>query len=177
MKSELATRMREAIRDVPDFPQSGILFRDVTTLLLKPDLLNEAVEALIAPFAAGGFSHVVALEARGFILGGAIAVKNKIPLVIMRKPGKLPAEAYAEEYELEYGRASMEIHRDALNEGDRALIVDDVLATGGTAAAAARLIERCGAKVAGFAFLAELGPLGGRSKLSGAEIVSLLRYD
>ena len=176
MGDDLATRLREAIRDIPDFPQPGVLFRDVTTLLIQPSLLREATEALWRPFAGDRVSHIVALEARGFIFGGAMAVERGLPLVIMRKPGKLPAAVHAEEYELEYGKATLEVHRDALGEDDRALVVDDVLATGGTAAAAGRLVDRCGAAVVGFSFLAELDFLSGRMKLPGGRIVSLLHY-
>jgi len=176
MGDDLATRLREAIRDIPDFPQPGVLFRDVTTLLMQPSLLREATEALWRPFAAEQVSHIVALEARGFIFGGVIAVERGLPLVIMRKPGKLPAAVHAEKYDLEYGSATLEVHRDAIGVGDRALVVDDVLATGGTAAAAGRLVERCGAEIAGFSFLAELDLLGGRRSLPGAQIVSLVHY-
>ena len=176
MGDDLATRLREAIRDIPDFPQPGVLFRDVTTLLVQPSLLREATYALWQPFAAERVSHIVALEARGFIFGGAMAVERGLPLVIMRKPGKLPAPVHTEEYELEYGRATLEVHRDALGENDHALVVDDVLATGGTAAAAGRLVERCGAQLVGYSFLAELDFLGGRKKLPGARIASLLQY-
>jgi adenine phosphoribosyltransferase len=176
MGDDLATRLRESIRDIPDFPKPGVLFRDVTTLLMQPSLLREATEALWRPFADDGVSHIVALEARGFIFGGALALERGLPLVIMRKPGKLPAAVHSEEYELEYGRATLEVHTDALGETDRALVVDDVLATGGTAAAAGRLVGRCGAALVGYAFLAELDFLNGRAKLQEARVESLLRY-
>ena len=176
MGNDLATDLRAAIRDIPDFPRPGVLFRDVTTLLLRPSLFCQAVEALWVPFAGERVTHIVALEARGFIFGGAMAALHRLPLVIMRKPGKLPAAIHAEEYELEYGRAQLEVHKDGLGPGDRSVIVDDVLATGGTAAAAGRLVERCGASLAGYSFLAELEYLGGRQKLRGAPVVSLVRY-
>ena len=176
MGDDLAARLRGAIRDIPDFPKPGVLFRDVTTLLVQPALLREATEALWRPFAGDRVTHIVALEARGFIFGGAMAVERMLPLVIMRKPGKLPAAVHSEEYELEYGNATLEVHRDALGAGDRALVVDDVLATGGTAAAAGRLVNRCGAELIGCSFLAELDFLGGRSKLAGARLFSLLHY-
>jgi adenine phosphoribosyltransferase len=176
MGDDLAARLREAIRDIPDFPQPGVLFRDVTTLLMRPLLLREAIDALWQPFAGERVSHIVALEARGFIFGGAMAVERGLPLVIMRKPGKLPAAVHAEEYELEYGNATLEVHADALGRTDRALVVDDVLATGGTAAAAGRLVARCGAELVGYTFLAELDFLNGRGKLEGTRVVSVLHY-
>ncbi len=176
MQNDLAARLRRAIRDIPDFPQPGILFRDVTTLLLKPDLVAEAIEALWQPFADAGVTHIVAVEARGFVVGMGVSMRRNLPLVLLRKAGKLPGARLAESYELEYGRAMLEIHADVLHTGDRALIVDDVLATGGTACAAGRLVRRCGASVAGFGFLAELVPLGGRGKLEDTRIVSLLSY-
>ena len=176
MGTDLAARLREAIRDIPDFPRRGILFRDITTLLLRPDLLREAVHALWEPFAASEVTQIAALEARGFVIGSALAVDRHLPLVLMRKPGKLPAARFGEEYHLEYGSAGLEVHRDALAPGDRVLIVDDVLATGGTAAAAGRLVERCGATVAGYAFLAEIAALEGRRQIEGRTVVSLLLY-
>ncbi|MDM7916124.1 MAG: adenine phosphoribosyltransferase [Candidatus Eisenbacteria bacterium] len=177
MRDDLPERLRRSIRDIPDFPQPGVLFRDVTTLLLDPGLVAEAIDALWETFDRRGITHVVAVEARGFILGMGIAMRCKLPLVLMRKPGKLPAERLSEEYELEYGKGRLEVHADALRPGDRVLIVDDVLATGGTAAAAGRLVRRCGAELVGYAFLAELGFLEGRARLEGCHVLSLLRYD
>jgi len=176
MQNDLAARLICAIRDIPDFPQPGILFRDVTTLLLKPALVAEAINALWEPFADEGVTHVVAVEARGFIVGTGISMRRGLPLVLLRKAGKLPGARIAETYSLEYGSATMEIHSDVFRKGDRALIVDDVLATGGTAAAAGRLVERCGAGIAGYGFLAELVPLEGRKKLGSAKVISLLSY-
>ncbi|MBD3160956.1 MAG: adenine phosphoribosyltransferase [Candidatus Eisenbacteria bacterium] len=176
MGADLAARLREAIRDVPDFPKPGVLFRDITTLLLRPDLVREAIHALWEPFAAERVTHIAGLEARGFILGTALAVDRHLPLVLMRKPGKLPGARFGEEYRLEYGSAGLEVHRDALGPGDRVLIVDDVLATGGTAAAAGRLAAQCGADVVGYAFLAEIEILEGRRQLGSVPAVSLLLY-
>lgn len=177
MGDDLAARLREAIRDIPDFPKPGVLFRDITTLLGRPSLLRKATEALWRPFASESVTHIAALEARGFIFGGAMAVERSLPLVVMRKPGKLPAAVHAENYDLEYGSATLEVHRDSLGEGDRVLVVDDVLATGGTAAAAGRLVERCGAALVGYSFLAELDFLCGREKLKGARVVAVLHYN
>jgi adenine phosphoribosyltransferase len=177
MQSDLAARLRRSIRDIPDFPQPGVLFRDVTTLLLRPDLVAEAIDALWDPFEQAGVTHVVAVEARGFIVGTGIAMRRALPLVLLRKAGKLPGARLTESYDLEYGQATLEIHADVLRSGDRALIVDDVLATGGTACAAGRLVKRCGAAVAGYGFLAELVMLNGRGKLEGEKVVSLLEYD
>jgi adenine phosphoribosyltransferase len=162
---------------VPDFPKPGILFRDVTTLLLYPGLVREALDGLWERFSDVGVTHVVAIEARGFIVGAGISLLRNLPLVLLRKPGKLPSARHSESYDLEYGSAALEVHSDALRAGDRALVVDDVLATGGTAAAAGRLIQRCGGLVVGFGFLAELDFLSGRQRLVDAPVFSLLHYD
>jgi adenine phosphoribosyltransferase len=176
MPPDLDLRLRGAIRDIPDFPKPGILFRDVSTLLLHPDLVSEAIDALWREFSDASVTHVVAIEARGFVIGAGLALRQSLPLVLLRKPGKLPAKCFREAYDLEYGQAALEIHADALSSGQNALIVDDVLATGGTAAAAGRLVERCGAAVVGYGFLAELDFLGGRSKLLDAPVASLVHY-
>lgn len=176
MTSELAERLKAAIRDIPDFPKQGILFRDITTLLLQPKLFAESTDALWKPFADQRVTHLAALEARGFLFASAIAVRIGIPLVLMRKPGKLPAPHHTEEYELEYGHASLEVHDDALGAGDRVVVIDDVLATGGTAAAAGRLVMACNAELLGYAFLAELDFLKGREKLTDAVVHSLVHY-
>lgn len=164
------------IRDVPDFPKPGILFRDITPLLLDHRALLEAVDRLAAPFRGQGVSHVVAIESRGFILGAPVALALKAGLVIVRKPGKLPAATHRVEYALEYGSDTLELHADALKQGDRAIVVDDVLATGGTAGAVAELVKRSGASLGGFSFLVELADLMGRAKLGAAPLHAVLRY-
>jgi adenine phosphoribosyltransferase len=166
----LAADVRRAIRDVPDFPKPGILFKDITPVLLDPALFRRVTEALAEPFAAGGITHVIAIESRGFILGAPVALHLGAALVPMRKPGKLPAAHAREEYALEYGSDALEMHADAVPEGARVLIVDDVLATGGTAAAACRLVERVGGDVVGLSFLMELSFLHGRDELRGRRV-------
>jgi adenine phosphoribosyltransferase len=175
MDPKLPERLRAAIRNVPDFPKPGILFRDITTFLTQPDLLREAVEAMGEPFARR-FDVVAGIESRGFILGAPLAVARGVPFVPLRKPGKLPAAVYRESYALEYGTDALEVHRDAFAPGARVLIVDDLLATGGTAVASARLVETAGASVVGFAFLVELEFLPGRARLMDREVFSLVRY-
>jgi adenine phosphoribosyltransferase len=167
--------LKDLIRDVPDFPKPGIVFKDITPLLRSPEGFGRAV-ALLA--AAGGHDAdvVAAVEARGFILGGAIAERLGIGFVPIRKAGKLPHRTLREEYDLEYGRDSLEMHADAFASGARVLIVDDVLATGGTAEAAARLVEHAGGEVAGFSFLIELGFLEGRRRLERYPLTVLIRY-
>jgi adenine phosphoribosyltransferase len=166
--------LRALVRDVPDFPQPGILFRDITPLLAEPAAFRAAVDALAAPYR--GIGTVVAIESRGFILGAPVAYALGAGLVPVRKVGRLPAEALREEYALEYGTNTVEVHADAIRPGERVLIVDDLLATGGTVGAAARLVERLGAVVAGIAVLAELSALGGRDLLAGYGLTSLIVY-
>jgi adenine phosphoribosyltransferase len=170
------TDLKSGIRDIADFPKPGIVFKDITPLLMDARLLASAVEQMAAPFRAGGVTHVVAIESRGFILGGPIAIVLGAGLVPIRKPGKLPAARERVEYALEYGSDALEMHRDALGAQDRVVIVDDVLATGGTAEAAGRLVRGRGATVLGFSFLIELVFLGGRKRLPGERIEALLRY-
>ena len=153
------------VRDVPDFPKPGILFRDITPLLLDPGALREAVALIVEPFRGDGVTRVVAVESRGFVLGAPAALALDAGLVLVRKPGKLPAASRKVEYQLEYGSDSLEMHVDAVAPGDRVLIIDDVLATGGTAAATAQLVEGAGAALVGFGFLVELRELGGRARL------------
>ena len=164
------------IRDVPDFPKPGIVFKDITPLLLDPVAFRGAVELMTAPFRGARISRVVSIESRGFLLGAPVALGLEAGLVPMRKPGKLPAQRGRVEYALEYGTDALEMHTDAVAAEDRVLIVDDVLATGGTAAAAARLVRTRGADVVGFTFLIELDLLKGRARLQGERIEALLHY-
>jgi adenine phosphoribosyltransferase len=175
MDPKLPERLRAAIRNVPDFPKPGILFRDITTFLAQPELVREAIEAMGEHF-AGRFDVVAGIESRGFILGAPLAVSRGVPFIPLRKPGKLPAAVYSESYALEYGTDALEVHRDAFAPGARVLIVDDLLATGGTAVASARLVETTGASVAGLAFLVELEFLPGRTRLADREVLSLVGY-
>ena len=163
----LVARLKARIRAVPDFPEPGVLFRDITPLLGDPDAFTEAIGAMTSPFEAARVDAVAAIESRGFLFGGRVAGQLKSAVVPLRKPGKLPAATLAEDYELEYGTTTLEIHADALAAGQRVLIVDDVLATGGTATAAFRLCRRLGAEVVGFSFLVALPPLGGLARLEG----------
>jgi adenine phosphoribosyltransferase len=164
------------IRDIPDFPKPGIMFKDITPLLLAPRAFRRAVELMTAPFRRERISRVVSIESRGFLLGAPIALALEAGLVPMRKPGKLPAARGRVEYALEYGTDALEMHRDAVGASDRVLVVDDVLATGGTAAAAAQLVRAHSATVVGFAFLIELDFLKGRTRLQGERIEAVLHY-
>lgn len=168
--------IRARIRDIPDFPKRGIMFKDITPLLLDAALFRQAVELMTVPFRRLGVSRVIGIESRGFLLGAPIAIALEAGLVPIRKPGKLPAERERVEYALEYGMDALEMHRDAVGPGDRVLIVDDVLATGGTAEGAARLVRAQGAALVGFSFLIELDFLGGRAKLPGERVEALLHY-
>jgi adenine phosphoribosyltransferase len=163
------------IRDIPDFPREGIVFKDITPLLKDVRAFGAAVEALKALFAGGGFDTVVAIEARGFILGAPVAYAMGLGFVPIRKIGKLPWETYQAEYLLEYGAGTIEVHRDGIEPGQRVLVVDDVLATGGTLEGTAKLVERCGATVAGIGVLLELAELRGRERLKGYRLESLLQ--
>ena len=162
------------IRDIPDFPKEGIVFKDITPLLASPDGFRQAIDTIATEFESAGVTKVLGAEARGFIFGGALAYKLGAGFVPARKPGKLPWQTTKAEYALEYGTDSLEMHLDAIGPDDVVLIVDDVLATGGTAAAKGTLAASTGATVAGYAFLIELDFLGGRAKLEGASIVSLI---
>lgn len=162
------------IRDIPDFPQEGIVFKDITPLLASPDGFRQAIDTIAGEFADAKITKVLGAEARGFIFGGAVAYKLGAGFVPARKPGKLPWQTTKAEYALEYGTDTLEMHLDAIGPDDVVLIVDDVLATGGTAAAKGMLVASTGARVAGYAFLIELDFLGGRSKLEGAKIMSLI---
>lgn len=168
--------LRAAIRDVPDFPKPGIVFKDITTLLRDPLLLRRALDLMTVLCGDLPADKVVAIESRGFILGGALADRLGAGFVPVRKPGKLPWKARRAEYELEYGTDSLEMHEDAVGPSDRVLVVDDVIATGGTARAVGELAEGLGASVSGFVFLVELGFLKGRDRLAGRDVRSLIRF-
>lgn len=167
--------LREFIRDIPDFPQKGILFRDITPLLKNRDAFREAINLMVEPFKNEKIDLVVGIEARGLILASPIAYNLNAGFVPIRKPGKLPWKTERKEYELEYGMAILEVHLDSIQKGDRVLIVDDVLATGGTAKAAAELVEKLGGVVVGFVFLIELVDLKGRDMLSKYPLYSILK--
>jgi adenine phosphoribosyltransferase len=168
--------LKSRIRSVPDFPKSGILFYDITTLLRDPLGFKAALDSLVTPYAGLGISLVVGIESRGFILGAAVADRLGAGFCPIRKPGKLPANTIRESFNLEYGSDSIEIHEDAIDPGQRVLIVDDVLATGGTACAAVRLVRRLGGDLQGCAFLIELLALNGRSQLEGEQVYSVVKY-
>jgi adenine phosphoribosyltransferase len=168
--------LKKLIREVPDFPKPGILFYDITTLLKDAAGLRETIDLLKARYAEVAVDVVLGIEARGFIFAPLVAYALGKGFVPVRKPGKLPAETVRAEYALEYGTDALEIHKDAVQPGQRVLIVDDVLATGGTAAAVAALVEQLGGTVAGLAFVCELDFLNGRAKLAGREVYSLLHY-
>ena len=168
--------LKQHIRNVPDFPKAGILFYDITTLLRDPIGFRTTIERLALPFKDKGIEAVVGIESRGFILGGAVAQELGAGFVPVRKPGKLPAKAIRQTYSLEYGQDALEIHEDAIEKGQKILVVDDVLATGGTAAAAAQLVRTLGADLQGMAFLIELLFLDGKSKLAGEQVFSVLQY-
>jgi adenine phosphoribosyltransferase len=165
------------IRDVPDFPTPGILFRDITPLLAEPSAFSEAVRAMAEPFRDSAVAKVLGIEARGFLFGAALARELGAGIVPARKSGKLPRQRVRATYGLEYGRDCLEIHSDAFRRGERVLVADDVLATGGTARAAAELAEKLGAEIVGLTFLIELGALGGKKQLPGRRIHSVLMLE
>ncbi len=169
--------IKEKIRTVPGFPKQGIMFRDITTLLKDSDAFNYVVDRFYEHYKDKKIDKVVSVESRGFIFGSVLAYRLGAGFVPIRKPGKLPADVIREEYQLEYGTDSMEIHKDAIVPGDHVLVHDDLLATGGTVAAACRLIERLGGKIEGICFLIELTPLNGRKVIPGREVFSLIEYD
>jgi adenine phosphoribosyltransferase len=169
--------LKQSIREVPDFPKPGILFYDITTLLKDKTGLRSVIDALKEQYEESGVDVVVGVEARGFIFAPVLAYALGAGFVPVRKPRKLPAETVSQEYALEYGTDKVEVHKDAIRPGQNVLIIDDLLATGGTAAAVARLVERLGGKVAGLGFVIELDFLRGREKLGGYDVFSLLHYD
>jgi adenine phosphoribosyltransferase len=168
--------LKAYIRDIPDFPKPGILFKDITPLLASPPAFRHAVEALADHYRGRPLDAVAAAEARGFLFAAPLALALEKPFVPLRKPGKLPHKTHAFRYELEYGAAELHMHIDAITPGARVLLVDDLLATGGTMQAACQLIEQCGGQVAGCAFVIELAFLGGRAKLAPSEVFSLIAY-
>lgn len=169
-------QLKSLIRDVPDFPQTGIVFKDITPLLADENAFSSVIDLIVVHYGRGNIDKVVGIEARGFILASPVAYHFGAGFVPVRKEGKLPWDSEREEYELEYGTACLEIHKDSIRPGERVLIVDDVLATGGTARATAKLVERLGGKVMGIACLIELGFLNGREKLSDYEFFGLITY-
>jgi adenine phosphoribosyltransferase len=169
--------LKDYIRDIPDFPQPGVVFKDITPLLADGDALASCVESLSAAFMDHPVDKVIGIEARGFIVAAPVAVSLGAGFVPVRKAGKLPWKVHREQYQLEYGADALEIHSDAISPGERVLILDDVLATGGTAAATARLVSEIGAVTVGFGCVIELAFLGGRGKLGELDAVSLLRYE
>jgi adenine phosphoribosyltransferase len=173
----LTTDLHSYICDVPDFPQPGIVFKDITPLLASPDAFKFTVGALSKVVREAGAEELLAIESRGFIFGAAIAAELSLPLQLVRKPGKLPRKTVRKEYALEYGTDCVELHVDAVHAGRRYALVDDVIATGGTAAAAADLVTECGGVLACCAFVIELGFLGGRSRLPAGSVNSLLIFD
>jgi adenine phosphoribosyltransferase len=170
------SQLKSLIREIPDFPKKGILFYDITTLLKDPRAFRIVLNRLSRNYQTAGIQKVAAIEARGFILGAPLAQRLSAGFVPIRKPGKLPADVYESTYSLEYGNNTLAIHRDAILPGERTLIVDDLLATGGTAAAATELVKQLGGTIVGVAFLVELNDLKGREKLKGYEVLSLLQY-
>jgi len=168
--------LKDFIRSIPDFPKKGIIFKDITPLLNNPFAFRSVLEIFASKYGDQNIKRIVSVESRGFILGSALAYKLGVGFVPVRKPKKLPYDVIREEYQLEYGADALEIHTDAIQNGERVLIVDDLLATGGTAAAACNLVERLGGSVAGLAFLVELTFLRGREKMGKYDVFSLIQY-
>ena len=166
----MAQPLEELIRSLPDYPKEGIVFRDITTLLQSPSGFRQAVDEMVQPFAGSGIGCVAGIEARGFILGGAVAHQLSIGFVAIRKKGKLPWQTLSVEYDLEYGSDEVEIHTDSFEPGQKVLIVDDLIATGGTACAAVQLVRQAGAEVVGASFVIDLPDLGGREKLAAMDV-------
>ena len=171
--------LRDAIRTIPDYPKPGVMFRDITTLLGDPRALRVAIDRLVEPYVGAGIDKVAGIEARGFVLGGAVAHQLAVGFAPVRKKGKLPWRTLRQEYQLEYGVDSVEMHEDALTAGEKVLIIDDLIATGGTALAAVKLIEGLGAHVVGASFVIDLPELGGRQKLRdlGLRTEALCAFD
>ena len=174
MSANLPDQVRDHLRAIPDYPKPGILFQDITPVLADARLFRLVTEAMAAPFRGEGISHVLGIEARGFILGGPVAVQLEAGFIPVRKPGKLPWKAIRREYALEYGTNAIEAHQDSLKSGDRVLVVDDVLATGGTAGAAVELVRVLGAEVVAVSFMLELSFLNGRRALGDTPAVAVV---
>ena len=172
----MSKRLAAAIRDIPDFPKPGIIFKDITPILGNPELFHEAVEIFVARHQGQGLGKIAAIDARGFIFGGAVAQRLGVGFVPIRKKGKLPFATLDESYDLEYGSNAISVHVDAFRAGEKVLILDDLLATGGTAAAAARLVQRAGGTVAEIDFLIELTFLKGREKLAGFPVFAAIAF-
>ena len=167
--------LKKCIRDIPDFPKKGIIFKDITTLLQDGKAFSCAVDGIADEYKGKKIDLVLSVEARGFVFGAAVAYKLGVGLIPVRKKGKLPFRTHSVTYDLEYGKDTLEIHQDALKKGDRVLIVDDLLATGGTTQAVTKLVEKMGGEIAGLAFVIELIPLKGREKLKGYNVTSLIK--
>ncbi|NBW95822.1 MAG: adenine phosphoribosyltransferase [Planctomycetia bacterium] len=176
MDSTPSPDLESLVRPIADFPKPGILFRDITPLLAEPRAFATAIDRMAAPWRNDGLDAIAAVEARGFLFAGPLALALGVGVIPVRKPGKLPAETIQHEYDLEYGRDRLEMHKDVLARGARVLVVDDVLATGGTAAACMRLVEAGGGRVAGAAFLIEIEALGGRERLAPHRVETVLAY-
>ena len=174
--SDLQAALEPHIRDIPDFPKAGIVFKDITPLLANPEAFGRCLDGLAAATDAA-IQAIVGIESRGFIFGAALAARMGLPFIPARKPGKLPADTVKHEYSLEYGTDALEMHRDALAPGAKVLIVDDLLATGGTAKACGDLVREVGGEVAGYAFVIDLAFLGGAAKLAPAPVHALIRYE
>lgn len=174
--TDLNSHLKQFIRDIPDFPKNGIMFRDITTLLANPQAFRDTINGLLAPYQDERIDKVVVIESRGFIFGTPMAYQLNAGVVPVRKPGKLPAETLTEEYELEYGTNTLQIHTDAIEQGERVIIVDDLLATGGTVEATIRLVQNLGGEIVGISVLAELTELGGRNRVQGYPAHSLVQY-
>lgn len=169
-------RIRAAIRDIPDFPKKGIIFKDITPVLADPELFRLAIDILVSRHKGKGINKIAAIDARGFLFAGAMCDRLGIGLIPIRKKGKLPYKSFEESYDLEYGSATLTIHQDAFRKGDKVVLVDDLLATGGTAAASVKLIEKAGGKVAEIDFIVELAFLKGRDKLTGYDVFAPVVY-
>ncbi|MFQ5510319.1 MAG: adenine phosphoribosyltransferase [Candidatus Krumholzibacteriia bacterium] len=170
-------QLKSHIRDIPDFPKPGILFRDITPLLMNPDAFRSTIDLLRERYEGSRIDKIVAIESRGFLFAAPLSYSLGAAFVPLRKPGKLPYETVAESYLLEYGESTLEIHKDAVSPGDRVLLFDDLLATGGTAAASVALVNKLGGEVIEVGFVIELEGLGGRAKLDGTPVFSLIQYD